>query len=326
MANPMKLARTLCLVAALLGGGRLLVADTPAPTPDPAARVAEMMRQAKSLRYQTGDVTLKDGIAKISLPTDYKYLDQEDSNTLLSKIWHNPPQKDVLGMILPAQFDPVRTMTWVVVLSFRDDGYVKDDDAAKINYDDLLQKMKEGTAEASKEREKQGYVSIQLVGWATPPRYDAATHKLYWAQELKFGGESRNTLNYNIRMLGRRGVLVLNAVASMAELKDVEAATPTLLSMVDFQAGHRYADFKPSTDKVATYGIAALIAGGIAAKVGLLKGLWIGILALKKFIILGFLALSRYFKKIWDKIRGREPTDPPAAPPTAKLDPPAGSA
>jgi uncharacterized membrane-anchored protein len=320
----MKLSRLLVPLAALLGG-RLLAADAPAPTPDPA-HVAELIRLADSLHYQTGVVTLKDGIAKISLPKDYKYLDPEGSQTLLSKIWHNPPQKDILGMILPEEFDVKRHSTWVVILSFRDDGYVKDDDAAKINYDELLQKMKEGTTEASKEREKQGYVSVQLVGWATPPRYDAASHKLYWAQELKFGGETEETLNYNIRMLGRRGVLVLNAVASMGELKEVEAATPTLLSMVDFQEGHRYADFKPSTDKVATYGIAALIAGGIAAKVGLLKGLWIGILALKKFIILGFLALSRYFKKIWDKIRGKNPATLPPDSPTASLDPPTGSA
>lgn len=319
----MKLARILALSGAFLGSP-LLAAD--APTPDPAAHVAELLRLADSLKFQTGEVTLKAGIAKISLPKDYKYLDSGDSETLLSKIWHNPPSKGILGMILPAEFDVKRHSTWVVILTFRDDGYVKDDDAAKIDYDDLLKRMKEGTVDASKERERQGYPSVELVGWATPPRYDAATHKLYWAQQLKFGGDPKDTLNYNIRMLGRRGVLVLNAVASMGELKEVEAATPTLLSMVDFQEGHRYADFKPSTDKVATYGIAALIAGGIAAKVGLLKGLWIGILALKKFIILGFLALSRYFKKIWDKIRGKRSSEIPPAPPATTLDPPAGSA
>jgi uncharacterized membrane-anchored protein len=319
-----KVARHLCLVAALLAGARLASAVPEAR--DPAVRMAQIRQLSDSLHYKTGSVTLKDGLARISLPQGYKYLGPEDSDTLLSKIWTNPPRKDTLGMIMPAEFDAVSSDTWVVILSFADDGYVKDDDAAKINYDDLLKTMKEGTAEASKNREKSGYSSVELVGWATPPRYDAATHKLYWAQEIKFGGQHQNTLNYNIRLLGRRGVLVLNAVASISQLAEVEAATPTLLAMVDFQEGHRYADFKPSTDKVATYGIAALIAGGIAAKVGLLKGLWIGLLAAKKFIILGILALSRYFKKLWNKIRGREPTAPPASPPTAKLDPPAGSA
>ena len=136
---------------------------------------------------------------------------------------------------------------------------MKDDDATKINYDDLLKEMRAGTKASSAEREKQGYPSIELVGWATPPRYDAAAKKMYWAKELKFGDSPENTLNYDIRVLGRRGVLVLSAVAGISQLADIEAATPMLLGAVDFQEGHRYTDFKPGTDKVATYGLAALV-------------------------------------------------------------------
>ncbi|HEY4989505.1 MAG TPA: DUF2167 domain-containing protein, partial [Opitutaceae bacterium] len=135
-----------------------------------------------------------------------------------------------------------------------------------------------------------------------------------------------NTLNYNFRMLGRSGVLVMNAVARMEELPEVEQATPTLLAMVEFQPGHRYTDFKQGTDKVATYGIAALVAGGIAAKIGLFKGLWVALLALKKFIIIGALAVARYAQRIWAKIRGRGPSDEPPPPPAPTLEPPAGSA
>jgi len=71
---------------------------------------------------------------------------------------------------------------------------------------------------------------------------------------------------------------------------------------------------------VATYGIAALVAGGIAAKVGLLKGVWVAILAAKKFIILGALAVARYFKRIWARIRGSKGSAAAAA---ASLTPPA---
>jgi uncharacterized membrane-anchored protein len=310
----MNLARCLCLVAASLAGGRLL-SSTPA-APDPAARVAEMRRLAGSVHYQKGSVVLRGGLARISLPEGFKYLNPADTDTILSKIWGNPRNANTLGMILPGDFDPLRPDSWAVILTFAEDGYVKDGDAAKINYDDLLQKMKEGTLEASKAREKAGFEPIELVGWAAPPRYDAATHKLYWAKEIKFGKQAENTLNYNIRILGRRGVLILNAVAAMAQLRQVEAATPTLLSMVDFQEGHRYADFKQGTDKVATYGIAALVAGGIAAKAGLLKGLWVGILALKKFIIVGVLALLAYAKRLWNRIvqgRSAAPLDEPPA-------------
>jgi uncharacterized membrane-anchored protein len=320
----MDIAPSLCLTAALLAAAPLFSA-TPASS-DPAARLAEMRRLANSVHYQDGNIVLKGDIAKVSLPRSYKFLSPADSNVILSGIWGNPSQKNVLGMIVPEGFDPLRATSWAVILTYADDGYVKDDDASKIDYADLLQKMKEGTAEENKAREKSGYPPIDLVGWAAAPRYDAASHKLYWAKEIKFGGENANTLNYNIRILGRSGVLVLNAVAGMPQLAEVERATPTLLSMVDFQPGHRYADFKQGTDKVATYGIAALVAGGIAAKVGLFKGLWVALLALKKFIIIGALAVARYAKRIWNAIRGRSPGQEEAAAPAAKLDPPSGSA
>src|SRR5271165_1499991 len=302
----MRTNQTIALLAALLIGNQLFPAD-PA-TLDPAARLAEYRRLANSVNYRTGSVTLNGGLAKVALPAGYRYLNPADSSTVLEKIWGNPKQKETLGMIVPAEFDPLRTGSWAVVLTFAEDGYVKDDDASKINYDDLLKKMKEGTQEASKARQKAGYPPIELVGWAAPPRYDATAHKLYWAQEIKFGNDPEDTLNYNIRILGRRGVLVLNAVAGMSQLKKVQDAAPTLLSMVDFQEGNRYADFKQGTDKVATYGIAALVAGGIAAKAGLLKGLWIAILALKKFIILAAIALMAYIKRIWSWIRGNSPS------------------
>jgi uncharacterized membrane-anchored protein len=316
------LPRALLLLFAALAAGRL-----PAATPaelDPAARLAEMRRLAESVHYREGVIALPGGVARLSLPAGYRYLGPEDASTVLSRIWGNPANQKTLGMILPEAFDPLRRGSWAVVLSYTDEGHVKDDDAGKINYDELLQKMKEGAAAESKVRAKEGYPPIELVGWAAPPRYDAAAHKLYWAKEFKFGDQGERTLNYNIRILGRSGVLVLNAVAEMPELPQVEAATPTLLSMVDFEPGHRYADYKSGTDKVATYGIAGLVAGGIAAKVGLLKGLWVGILALKKFIIVGLLALSRYAKKIWTRLRGRGPAAGKG--PAASLDPPAGSA
>ncbi len=179
--------------------------------------------------------------------------------------------------------------------------------------------MKESVGEASKERVKQGYSSIELVGWASPPHYDQAAHKLYWAKEIKFGDSPEHTLNYNLRLLGRRGVLVLNAVAAMSDLKKVEAATPAILGMVNFQEGHRYADFAPSSDKVATYGIAALVAGGIAAKAGFFKLLWVGILAFKKLIIIAVVAGVAFIKKLFSRGGAKEaealraPTPPPSA-------------
>jgi len=147
--------------------------------------------------------------------------------------------------------------------------------------------------------EKNGYKSIELVGWAAPPHYDKEPHKLYWAKEIKFGGSEVNTLNYNIRVLGRRGVLILNAVASMNNFADIDKQTPQIVNMVEFNDGNRYADFNGKTDKTGAYGLAALVAGGIAAKAALFKVLWGGLLAFKKLIIIGVIAIAAFVKKLF---------------------------
>jgi uncharacterized membrane-anchored protein len=139
---------------------------------------------------------------------------------------------------------------------------------------------------------------VTLVGWAEPPHYDARAHKLYWAKELAFGADE-HTLNYSIRVLGRRGVLVLNAVAGMDKLPAIRQETQTVLAAVDFNDGHRYADYLPGTDKAATYGITGLIIGATAAKAGFFKVLIAGLLAFKKALVVGVLALISAIKVLF---------------------------
>ncbi len=268
---------------------------------DKAALREKAQKIADGLNYQKGEITLKGGLAKIRVPEEFRYLDSKDANTVLSRLWGNPPDSSTLGLIVPAKISVASEEAWVVIITYDEEGYVKDDDAEKMDYDKQMRTMKENTQEESKEREKSGYGSIELVGWATQPRYDKTTNKMYWAKELKFAGSPENTLNYNIRMLGRRGVLVLNAVAGMSQLQEIESATPAVLAMVDFQEGHRYTDFNASTDKVATYGLAALVVGGLAAKAGLFKGLFVAILAAKKVVIVAVVAVAAWLKKVFGK-------------------------
>ena len=263
------------------------------------ARLAELKSLAKRLKFQEGQIELPNGLATVRLTDGFRYLDPAGTETVLTGIWGNPSAGRTLGMIVPADFTPFNRESWCVVMEFEEDGYVKDSDADSLNYTKLLKQMKESTKEASTERVKSGYSTIELIGWATPPRYDKDTHKFYWAKELKFGDSDENTLNYNLRILGRRGVLVLNVVSGMAQFPAVEKATPEILAMVDFNAGHRYADYTPGSDKLATYGLAALVAGGIAAKTGLLKGIFLGLLAMKKLLIVAGIAILAFFKKLF---------------------------
>ena len=289
----------------LLAGWLALTFPLHAQNP-PSSR-EEVIKILKGLKYQHGEVDLHGGLAKLTLPPGFTFLDSDDAETVLVKLWGNPPSHEKpLGMMFPAGVTPVSSNCWAVTIEYAEEGFVKDDDASKINYDDLLKQMQKAVIEGNPQRKEHGYPTFTLVGWATPPHYDAAEHKLYWAKRLKFEGAGEDTLNYNIRLLGRKGVLQLTAIASVGQLDEIQAQTPQILSMVDFKEGSRYADFDPKVDKVAKYGIAGLVAGGLlvaAAKVGLFKALLVGLLAAKKFIIIGALALWGFFKKMF---KGRD--------------------
>jgi uncharacterized membrane-anchored protein len=220
---------------------------------------------------------------------------------LLVDGWGNPPgsAEGVLGMLVPAGVSPMSDEGWGIIITFEEDGYVDDAEAADIDYAALLDQMKDSTAAESEMREQEGFGSIELVGWAQPPYYDAAEPTLHWAQELSFDHSPDHTLNYNIRVLGRRGILVLNAVAGMAQLDAIRPEAEGILAAVDFNQGHRYTDFITG-DKVASYGMTALIAGGagvLAAKTGLLAKFW-------KVIVVGLVAVAGFVKKIFSGLFG----------------------
>ncbi|QHL86437.1 DUF2167 domain-containing protein [Nibribacter ruber] len=248
-----------------------------------------------SYTYQTGVITLQNGLAKISVPKGYKYLDGKQSEDVLTNLWGNPPGHMSLGMLFPENSGPATATTWAIDISYDEEGHIKDDDAKDINYDDLLKEMQEQTIEENKVRAENNYEPIELVGWAVPPFYDEATHKLHWAKELKFGDATLNTLNYNIRILGRNGYLTLNAIGDMDMVAGIQKDIPGILASVEFIEGSRYADFNPDLDDVAAYGIGGLIAGKVLAKAGffaLLLKFW-------KVIMVAIVALFTGIKKFF---------------------------
>jgi uncharacterized membrane-anchored protein len=253
------------------------------------------------LHYQTGDVVLPNKVATLHLNADYRYLDPKETEKLLVA-WGNPPDaaKDTEGAVVPTAIDPFEDHGWAVVLSYVDDGHVDDSDARKIDYKDLMSDMKKSTREDNEEREKAGYGKVELVGWATEPRYDAGTHKMYWAKELDFGG-SQHTLNYDVRVLGREGVLSMNAVAGMNQLTSIQRDMTALQGLADFNKGYRYEEYNKGTDKLAAYGLGALVAGGVAAKMGLFAKLAAVLIAAKKVIIAGVIAIGGFIARLFKR-------------------------
>ncbi|KQZ66246.1 hypothetical protein ASD53_17675 [Lysobacter sp. Root559] len=257
----------------------------------------------QSLQYSEGKVAVAQAKAHLNLGKEFRYLGAADARKVLEQLWGNPPDADVLGMVVPRGGDLLDDKGWAVVVTYADEGYVSDEDAAKIDYSEMLQEMKDGTKESNAERREAGYGGIDLIGWAEPPRYDAAAKKLYWAKELAFEGSENHTLNYDIRVLGRRGYLSLNAVAGMGEIGQVRAGMQQLLPAVEFDQGARYADYDSSSDKTAAYGLAALVGGGIAAKAGLFGKIGVLLLGLKKLLIPLVLVIGAFFGKVLNFFR-----------------------
>lgn len=300
------------LLAAIFAATPLtLMAREPAPENASPEAVAEQTAEEAAneeqkwaedflakLRPQTGEVKIEAAKATLTVPATYYFLDADDARAVLEEAWGNPPDESTLGMLLPAGMTPLDQGAWAAIYTYEEDGYVSDEDAGKIDYDDLMKSMQADTAASNEWRVESGYGKLDLIGWAESPSYNTEAHKLYWAKELKFENAEANTLNYDIRALGRRGVLVVRFVADMASLPEIKKAAPEVLDIASFDEGSRYTDYQKGVDKIAGYGLAGLIAGGvIAKKTGLLAAI---LLFGKKFLVIilaGFAAAGAWLKK-----------------------------
>lgn len=284
--------KLLLLVGTLLSLAGPALAGPPKtrPKPKPVVVDSAALYQAQvdsvngTFVYQKGLINLPGGVGKLTVPPGFAYLDSSQAAYVMHKLWHNPPQES-LGMLFPEDRGPMSNGTWGYLIHFDPMGHVKDDDADDIKYDDLLEEMQKDTEEDNQERTKNGYESVHLLGWGAPPYYDKNQHTLHWAKLLRFGDGLEETLNYNVRILGRKGVLVFNAIAEPEQLPEIKASIPALLANVSFVKGQQYNDFSAGIDEVAAYGIGGLVAGKVLAKVGLFA-------VIVKFWKLGLLALG----------------------------------
>jgi uncharacterized membrane-anchored protein len=238
----------------------------------------------------------------IDLPADYLFLDAPQAKKFMEKLgnlWND----DLLGVITKGG------ATWIVTVRYTEDGYVKDDEAEKMDADEILGAIKEGTEEANKERSKRGFKGLNVMGWSEPPRYERPVHHLVWGINGHTEGDDDNTINFNTRVLGRKGFVSLNLIDGAKTIEASKPSVAALLAATSFKTGSRYEDFDSKTDKIAEYGLAALVAGGAGAaalklvKVGLLAKFGGKLLAIliagKKAIVLALLAVGAFFKKLF---------------------------
>jgi uncharacterized membrane-anchored protein len=162
---------------------------------------------------------------------------------------------------------------WFVTVDYTRSGYIEDDDAREWDIAELLASLRAGTDAGNQFREQQGFAPIEVTGWVEEPRYDPARHHLVWSAGIKEKGVAATPddgVNFNTYVLGRQGYIAMNLVTSAAQVQAQKPIVGRLLDGTAFNTGQRYADFDPATDEVAGYGLAALIGGAAARKLGLL--------------------------------------------------------
>ncbi|GLQ30137.1 DUF2167 domain-containing protein [Litoribrevibacter albus] len=251
-----------------------------------------------SLDRQTGEIKLPEAGAVLNVPENFYYLGPQDAEKVLVDVWGNPPGQLSLGMLFPEGMTPFDGDSWAVTINYEEDGYVSDEDADEIDYEELLDEMKADAKATNKARKEAGYDTIEIIGWAAPPYYDSVEKKLHWAKEIQFGSDENHTLNYNIRVLGRKGVLVLNFIAGMNQKQTIDSNISTVLALASFDEGSQYSDFDPEIDKVAAYGLGALVAGKVIAKTGILAA---ALLFLKKFGVFILVGIGAIFKSLFSR-------------------------
>lgn len=258
------------------------------------------------------------GKAAIAGPGDQAMLDQanfsiekglvfipKEEGTALMRALGNGVTPNFVGLISEPQSN------WLATVNFIKDGFVKDGDSKEWNADDLLESLKKSNDQANEDRRKRGFDTLDVLGWIEPPAYDADTHRLVWSIAVRRHNAAQGsgeTVNYNTYLLGREGYFSIDFLTSRATIEARKPIARQLLADLSFVPGKRYEDFSATTDKVAAYGLAALIGGIALKKLGLIA---LGAAFFAKFaklIILAFVGGMAAVRKFMR--RGKKTTAP----------------
>lgn len=266
------LARVALVSVLVLGALAPSIAWSQAPSERDSAR-----RDIASLAWQRGPTDGQIGkVATIKVAQGQAFLDGPNTRRFL-ELNQNPPRDNHYTLV-------GGDGNWFAIFYFENSGYVKDDE--KLDPDGILKSLQATDEPSNKERKRLGMPPLYTVGWHVPPHYDVATKRLEWGMRLRTDANDA-IVNYTIRLLGRRGVVHATLVSDPEHLDRDIADFKTALASYSFVPGEKYAEFR-SGDRIAEYGLAALVLGGgaaVAVKSGFGK-------ALAKFVVVGVVALG----------------------------------
>ena len=225
--------------------------------------------------------------AEMKIPEGYRFADSQGAKKFL-ELTENTPTGREMGLL-------INTKTkWWAVFEFDETGYVSDEEKSSLDAAAMLKSIQEGTEAGNKERKRRGWSTLTVTGWVQPPNYSSETHNLEWATKAKDNETNRFSVNHNTRYLGRRGVMSVTLVTGPEELASTLPEFRNAMGSFSYTPENSYKAFVKG-DKVAEYGLTALVVGGAtaaAAKTGLLKSLW-------KVIVAAVVGLGALVKKFF---------------------------
>jgi uncharacterized membrane-anchored protein len=259
----------------------------------------------------------------LDLPAGMLFLDRKEGKELMESNG-NIIGDNFLGLV------GQQGSSWLVTFTYWEDGHVKDDDAAHFDAAEILDSIREGNEQANEVRKQRGFKPLAIDGWTEPPRYERGPHHLVWG--LKVSDTDSASINFYTRILGRSGYVAINLIDDPARIETSKKEALSVLQATTFRPGARYEDFDSKKDKVAEYGLAALVAGGAGAaalkfaKIGLLAKFGGKLLALiiagKKLFVVFLLALGAGIKRIFARLTGKKEVAAAPPPPAVDLPPP----
>ena len=180
---------------------------------------------------------------------------------------------------------------------FNNDGYVKLDDWKDLKPDDLIRQKKENANINNEKRREIGVDLVENVEWIEYPSLDYNSNSVSYSFKVSWSDGSQN-MNKFLIILGRNGFSEFEIVSTYGIEEEFKAARELsyfLQNNFRYNPQFEYKDYKPG-DKVAAYGIAALVATSLGVK-GLAKAGGI-LVALKKFWFILLLPFIFLFKLV----------------------------
>ncbi len=240
--------------------------DTIHLSPNSEAIQANFKRQADSidkvLKFHAGKLRFADQSIRMKVPEGHYFIDATQSRFILETIWGNIPDEEVLGMIVGSRFVPAEINNdYSFVISYAPIGFIPTEERAEFDHHELLEGIQDQLQTANEKRLEQGFNALQVENWIMVPFFDNYKKALYWATELKVNGSDEPLVNYNLRLLGKNGVLKINAVGTLDQLPNIKQVLPFILSQTEFLDGFKYTDHPAPDSANSEWQLQDLIAG-----------------------------------------------------------------